>query len=169
MNSFRRMAWARHSENVELQRYLRNTKWVKDSASPAEMKKFQSYVDFFKQYLGQYNFDYLMIAAQAYQESQLDQNKKNPSGAVGIMQVIPKYAAAAAISVPNVSSAQNNIEAGVKMLNNISDKYFSDGTLDLSTARSSPLQAITPDRTVSSGSVRKQKTRDWTPTYGSGM
>ena len=130
MNSFRRMAWARHSENVELQRYLRNTKWVKDSASPAEMKKFQSYVDFFKQYSGQYNFDYLMIAAQAYQESQLDQNKKNPSGAVGIMQVIPKYAAAAPISVPNVSSAQNNIEAGVKMLNNISDKYFSDGTLD---------------------------------------
>ena len=116
--------------NVELQRYLRDTKWVKNSTSAAEMAKFQSNVAFFKQYSAQYNFDYLMIAAQAYQESQLDQNKKNPSGAIGIMQVIPKFAAAPPISVPNVTSAQTNIEAGVKMLNNISDKYFNDGSLD---------------------------------------
>lgn len=59
--------------NVELQRYLRNTKWVKNSTSTAEMQKFQTNLDFFKKYSGQYNFDYLMIAAQAYQESQLDQ------------------------------------------------------------------------------------------------
>jgi membrane-bound lytic murein transglycosylase MltF len=116
--------------NVELQRYLRNTKWVKDSTSAAELAKFQSNVAFFKQYSAQYNFDYLMIAAQAYQESQLDQNKRNPSGAIGIMQVIPKFAAAPPISVPNVTTAQTNIEAGVKMLNNISDKYFNDGSLD---------------------------------------
>jgi membrane-bound lytic murein transglycosylase MltF len=116
--------------NIQLQRYLRNTKWVKDSTSSAELQKFQSYVDYFKEYSGHYNFDYLMIAAQAYQESQLDQSKKNPSGAVGIMQVIPKYAAAPPISIRNVTTAQSNIEAGVKMLNNISDKYFSDGTLD---------------------------------------
>jgi membrane-bound lytic murein transglycosylase MltF len=116
--------------NVELQRYLQNTKWVKNSTSAAEMQKFQANVDFFKKYSGQYNFDYLMIAAQAYQESQLDQNKRNPSGAVGIMQVIPKYAAASPIDVPNVATAQTNIEAGVKMLNDISNKYFNDGTLD---------------------------------------
>ena len=116
--------------NVELQRYLRNTKWVKDSTSAAEIAKFQTYLAFFKQYSAQYNFDYLMIAAQAYQESQLDQSKRNPSGAVGIMQVIPKFAAAPPISVPNVTTAQSNIEAGVKMLNNISDRYFNDGSLD---------------------------------------
>jgi membrane-bound lytic murein transglycosylase MltF len=116
--------------NTVLQRYLRNTKWVKDSTSTAERQKFQTNVDFFKKYSGQYNFDYLMIAAQAYQESQMDQSKKNPSGAVGIMQVIPKYAAASPINIPNVTTAQNNIEAGVKMLNNISDNYFDDGTLD---------------------------------------
>ena len=39
-----------------------------------------------------------MIAAQGYQESLLDQSKKNPSGAVGIMQVIPKNAAASPIN-----------------------------------------------------------------------
>ena len=48
-----------------------------------------------------------MIAAQGYQESLLDQSKKNPSGAVGIMQVIPKYAAASPINIPNVGTADN--------------------------------------------------------------
>ena len=116
--------------NVVLQRYLRDTKWVKNSTSAEEIAKFRANVGFFKQYAGQYNFDYLMIAAQGYQESQLDQSKRNPSGAVGIMQVIPKFAAAPPISVPNVTSAQANIEAGVKMLKHISERYFSDGSLD---------------------------------------
>jgi membrane-bound lytic murein transglycosylase MltF len=112
--------------NVVLQRYLRDTKWVKNSTSAAEITKFRANVGFFKQYAGQYNFDYLMIA----RVSQLDQSKRNPSGAIGIMQVIPKFAAAPPISVPNVTSAQANIEAGVKMLKHISERYFSDGSLD---------------------------------------
>jgi membrane-bound lytic murein transglycosylase MltF len=116
--------------NTLLRRYLQNTKWVKDSTSPQEMKKFADMVALFQKYAGEYNFDYLMIAAQGYQESLLDQNKRNPSGAVGIMQVIPKNAAASPINVPNVTTAQNNIEAGVKMLRNIEDQYFNDPALD---------------------------------------
>jgi membrane-bound lytic murein transglycosylase MltF len=49
---------------------------------------------------------------------------------VGIMQVIPKNAAASPIEVPNVTTAENNIEAGVKMLRNIEDKYFNDPKID---------------------------------------
>jgi membrane-bound lytic murein transglycosylase MltF len=113
-----------------LRRYLQNTKWVKDSTSAEEMKKFQSNLELFQKYAGEYNFDYLMIAAQGYQESLLDQSKKNPSGAVGIMQVIPKYAAASPINVPNVTKADGNIQAGVKMLRNIEDTYFNDPKID---------------------------------------
>jgi membrane-bound lytic murein transglycosylase MltF len=113
-----------------LRRYLQNTKWVKDSTSAEEMKKFQSNLELFKKYAGEYNFDYLMIAAQGYQESLLDQSKKNPSGAVGIMQVIPKYAAASPINVSNVTQADGNIQAGVKMLRNIADTYFNDPKID---------------------------------------
>ena len=58
------------------------------------MEKFQEYVEFFKKYASEYDFDYLMLAAQGYQESMLDQNCSSHRGAVGIMQVIPKYAAA---------------------------------------------------------------------------
>jgi membrane-bound lytic murein transglycosylase MltF len=71
-----------------------------------------------------------MIAAQAYQESLLDQSKKSRVGAVGIMQVIPKFAAAKPISVPDVSTADKNILAGVRMLRNIADTYFSDPGID---------------------------------------
>jgi len=116
--------------NTLLRRYLQNTKWVKDSTSAGEMKKFQNNVALFKKYAGEYGFDYLMIAAQGYQESLLDQSKRNPSGAVGIMQVIPKYAAANPINVPNVMTADGNIQAGVKMLRDIDDTYFNDPNID---------------------------------------
>jgi membrane-bound lytic murein transglycosylase MltF len=116
--------------NTLLRRYLQNTKWIKNSTSADEMKKFASYVEYFKKYSGEYNFDYLMIAAQAYQESLLDQSKKSRVGAVGIMQVIPKFAAAKPISVPDVSTADKNILAGVRMLRNIADTYFYDPGID---------------------------------------
>lgn len=112
--------------NTLVRRYLQNTKWIKDSTSPDEMKKFEEMSALFKQYSGQYGFDYLMMMAQGYQESQLDQGARNPSGAVGIMQVIPKYAAANPINIKNVQVAQGNIEAGVKMLRQIEDQYFND-------------------------------------------
>ena len=94
------------------------------------MKKFQTNLELFQKYSGEYSFDYLMIAAQGYQESLLDQSKRNPSGAVGIMQVIPKNAAASPISIPNVATADGNIHAGVKMLRNIADTYFNDPKID---------------------------------------
>jgi membrane-bound lytic murein transglycosylase MltF len=116
--------------NTLLRRYLQSTKWIKNSTSPAEMKKYEQTVAFFKKYASEYDFDALMIAAQAYQESLLDQSKRNPSGAVGIMQVIPKYAAASPINIPNVGTAETNIEAGVKMLRSIEDTYFNDPKID---------------------------------------
>lgn len=116
--------------NTMLRRYLQNTKWIKNSTSSEEIKKFNANVEFFKQYAAEYNFDYLMLAAQGYQESLLDQSKKSHVGAVGIMQVIPKYAAAKPIGVTNVNVAEGNIHAGVKMLRNIADTYFNDPGID---------------------------------------
>jgi membrane-bound lytic murein transglycosylase MltF len=116
--------------NTLLRRYLQNTKWVTNSTTTEEMKKFQAYVRYFQKYAAQYDFDYLMLVAQGYQESLLDQSRKNPSGAVGIMQVMPKLAAAPPINVPDVENAENNIQAGAKMLNQIAETYFNDGKLD---------------------------------------
>jgi membrane-bound lytic murein transglycosylase MltF len=46
------------------------------------------------------------------------------------MQVIPKFAAASPINVPDVETAEPNIHAGAKMLRQISDTYFNDSKLD---------------------------------------
>jgi membrane-bound lytic murein transglycosylase MltF len=116
--------------NTVLRRYLQNTKYVKNSTNKAELEKFRNYVAYFKKYGEQYDFDYLMLAAQGYQESLLDQSRRSTSGAVGIMQVIPKYAAAKPINIKDVSNAQNNIQAGAKMLRHIQDTYFNDSDLD---------------------------------------
>lgn len=116
--------------NTLLRRYLQNTKWIKNSTSESEMKKFETMAASFKKYSGEYNFDYVMLAAQGYQESMLDQSRRNPSGAVGVMQVIPKYAAAKPISIPDVTTAEENIHAGAKMLRNVADTYFNDPKID---------------------------------------
>ena len=94
---------------------------MKDATSSEDRKKFEEYVHFFQKYAAEYNFDCLMLVAQGYQESGLNQELKNPSGATGIMQVIPKYAAAAPIDVPDVAIAENKIHAGAKMMRNIAD------------------------------------------------
>ena len=110
---------------IMAQRYL-SVKAIKHSTSQQELLKFRSYVKYFKKYSDQYDFDYLMIAAQAYQESMLRQELVSPRGAVGIMQVMPRYAAARPINIPNVRNAEQNIRAGTKMLAHITDTYFND-------------------------------------------
>jgi membrane-bound lytic murein transglycosylase MltF len=116
--------------NILLNRYLQNTHWVKDATSTEELKKFQAYARYFQKYGAEYDFDYLMLVAQGYEESGLDQSLRNPSSAMGIMQVIPQYAAAPPISIPNVEIAEDNIHAGAKMMRNIADNYFNDPKLD---------------------------------------
>ena len=75
--------------NTIERRYLENVKYAKNAAADAERKKLQAVVELFKKYGAQYNLDYLLMAAQGYQESTLDQNVKSPVGAIGVMQVMP--------------------------------------------------------------------------------
>ncbi len=116
--------------NTLWRRYLQSDQWVKNPTSAEEMKKFEQTVAFFKEYASQYGFDYLMVVAQGYQESMLNQAARSPGGAVGIMQVKPSTAAAPPISIPNIGTAENNIHAGVKLLNSIATNYFSDPKID---------------------------------------
>jgi membrane-bound lytic murein transglycosylase MltF len=113
-----------------LRRYLQNTKWITNSTSKQEMEKFTTTMAIFQKYATQYGFDYLMLEAQGYQESMLNQNQRSPRGAVGIMQVMPKYAAAPPINIYNVGNADGNIHAAVKMLRNFADTYFNDQNID---------------------------------------
>jgi membrane-bound lytic murein transglycosylase MltF len=107
-------------------KYIENKRFIKNATSQEEIRKFQSLVAYFKKYGAEYNFDYLMLAAQGYQESMLQQNRVSPRGAVGVMQVLPQYAAANPINIPNVRDPEANIHAGAKMLAQITKTYFND-------------------------------------------
>jgi membrane-bound lytic murein transglycosylase MltF len=116
--------------NILLKRYLKSTDYIKNSTSGAEIEKFRQTIDYFKKYSDQYGFDYLMIAAQAYQESQIDQSKKSPAGAIGVMQLLPSTAADKNVNIPDIHDMQNNIHAGTKYLRFIADRYFTDDGID---------------------------------------
>jgi membrane-bound lytic murein transglycosylase MltF len=112
--------------NMLFMKYLKDVKYVKDALSEKELKKYNDTVEIFKRYAGDYNFDYLMIAAQAYQESGLDHTLKSKAGAVGIMQVLPSTAADPNINIPEIQKLENNVHAGVKYLRFLVDQYFKD-------------------------------------------
>jgi membrane-bound lytic murein transglycosylase MltF len=116
--------------NILFKRYLKNTKYVKNSLSEKELKKYKSMVKLFKTYAGEYGFNYLMISAQAYQESGLDHSKRSPSGAVGVMQILPTTAKDPNINIPDIEKLENNIHAGTKYLRFIIDRYYKDEPMD---------------------------------------
>jgi membrane-bound lytic murein transglycosylase MltF len=116
--------------NILFKRYLQNTKYVKNSMSEKELKKYNSMVQLFKKYAGEYNFNSLMIAAQAYQESGLDNSRRSHAGAVGVMQLLPTTAADPNVSIANIEKLENNIHAGTKYLRFIIDRYYKDEPMD---------------------------------------
>jgi membrane-bound lytic murein transglycosylase MltF len=109
-------------------RYLVSTKYLKTAASEAERKKFQALVALFRKYGERYKLDYLLMAAQGYQESQLDQNAKSEVGAIGVMQVMP--ATGAELKVGDIRKAEANIHAGIKYMRLTEDAFFNDEAID---------------------------------------
>jgi membrane-bound lytic murein transglycosylase MltF len=114
--------------NEILRRYLKSTRYVKNATSSEEMKKFQEVVQFFRKYSDKYSLDWLLMAAQGYQESRLDQNVKSPVGAIGIMQVMP--ATGKELDVGDITLTDSNIHAGVKYIRFMIDQYFKDESMD---------------------------------------
>jgi len=109
-------------------RYLQSTKYVKNAASDAERKKFLATVRLFQKYGDQYKFDFLMMAAQGYQESRLDQDAKSHVGAVGVMQLMPETGKEQ--KVGDIKQLEPNIHAGVKYMRFVRDEFFEDQPMD---------------------------------------
>jgi membrane-bound lytic murein transglycosylase MltF len=117
--------------NLILQRYFKDTKWAKNATAEEDLRRYRDVVAFFRKYGDQYDFPWLLVAAQAYQESQIDQSRKSSVGAVGVMQIKPSTAEGDPINIRGVDkSAEKNIEAGVKYLRFIADRYFNDAPMD---------------------------------------
>ena len=116
--------------NMLFNRYLKDTKYVENALHPAEMERFRDAIAFIKKYSERYEFDYLIIGALAYQESRIDQSKRSPAGAVGVMQLLPSTAADKNVGIDDIEKLEPNIHAGVKYLDFLHDRYFKDADMD---------------------------------------
>jgi membrane-bound lytic murein transglycosylase MltF len=116
--------------NILNNRYLKSTSWIKKVSPERRMRLLREVMPHFKTYSGKYDFDWLLIAAQGYQESGFEQSKRSPVGAVGIMQVMPDTAKDPVVGIPNIHESEANIHAGIKYLHFLRERYFNDPAID---------------------------------------
>jgi len=114
--------------NVTLQRYLQETRWAKNAISAGELQKFNTLVSLFQKYGEQYRINWLLMAAQGYQESELDQTRRSGVGAIGVMQLMP--ATGKAMQVGDITQLDANIHGGVKYVRFMVDTYYKDEPMD---------------------------------------
>ncbi len=113
--------------NILRNTYYKSDKMLKRAYAPADVERFQKLVEIFRKHGGTYSFDYLMLMAQGYQESQLDQSRRSPRGAVGVMQLLPSTAADKSVGIKGIDKDQDrNVEAGSKYLRHLVDVYIND-------------------------------------------
>jgi membrane-bound lytic murein transglycosylase MltF len=110
--------------NQKIQSYLKQTKFVKSATSGEDLKAFLALLSQFKKYGDEYHLDWLMMIAQGYQESRLNQNVKSHVGAVGVMQVMP--ATGKELAVGDIHQVESNIHAGIKYMRYMIDQYYKD-------------------------------------------
>lgn len=111
-----------------IKKYTGSPRIVKPATSAAEIKKFNATVAFFRKYGAQYDMDYLLMMAQGYQESLLDQSAVSPVGAIGVMQVMP--ATGQEMDTGDITKLEPNIHAGIKYMNVMRNQFFADQPMD---------------------------------------
>ena len=111
-----------------LRRYLQSTQFVKSASADAARARFVALVALFRKYGARYNLDWMMMAAQGFQESGLNQSARSAVGAIGVMQVMP--ATGKELNVGDIEQVEPNIQAGVKYIRNLIDRNFANENMD---------------------------------------
>ena len=114
--------------NYLRQQQFKRVKALRNAGADADAKRFDEMRVLFEKYGQRYNFDPLMLAAQGYQESQLNQQAKSHVGAIGVMQVMP--ATGAELKVGDIRVTEANIHAGTKYMDQLMTRYFKDADFD---------------------------------------
>ena len=113
---------------VTFREYMKSGSVLRNAADPAELRKFEQLVASFRRYGDQYSLDWMLMAAQGYQESRLNQNVRSAVGAIGVMQVMPDTGNA--LDVGDIRKTEPNIHAGVKYIRLLIDRNYSDAGID---------------------------------------
>ena len=117
--------------NMLYDKWLKNKERLRNAQTPEALSDLNHFRTLFEKYGTTYSLDWLLLSAQAFQESQLKQETVSHAGAVGLMQVLPSTAAKPPINIPEIKkSADNNVHAGVKYMRYLIDHYFSGEQMD---------------------------------------
>jgi len=113
---------------ARIKEYASRVSQLRDPTGSSDWKRFEAMLQLFRKYGERYAFDPLMLAAQGYQESALDQRARSRSGAVGVMQLLPSTGRS--LQVGDIHLLEPNIHGGAKYLDQIMARYFSGAHLD---------------------------------------
>ena len=112
----------------ETRSYLAKLKQLHAATQGADLQRFRATIEIFRQYAGQYGFDTLLLVAQGYQESRLDQRARSRVGAVGLMQLMPQTGHA--LGVGDIHQAEPNVHGGAKYMAQLMDDNFKNVPFD---------------------------------------
>jgi membrane-bound lytic murein transglycosylase MltF len=116
--------------NMLYNKYVKNAVLPRNTYSKRTLSKVNVLEATFLKYGKQYELDWLLLIAQGYQESGLNQGLVSHRGAVGIMQIMPETAAGSPCFIKEVYKLENNVHAGSKYMRFLIDRYFSDPEIE---------------------------------------
>jgi membrane-bound lytic murein transglycosylase MltF len=109
-------------------KYTGSTYMLKQAVSPESMKRFEQMAQMFHKYSDKYGTDYLLMMAEGFQESGLNQQVKSPVGAIGVMQLMPDTGKE--MNVGDITQEEANIHAGIKYFNVTMKRLYGDEPMD---------------------------------------
>lgn len=113
--------------NVLFQRYYGRDARLTNPLGEAELGRLRQLEPIFRRHAERYGFDWLAIAAQAYAESGLRQDRRSRNGAIGVMQLLPRTAAAEPVGIADIGTPDANVEAGVRYMAHLRDLFSQQG------------------------------------------
>jgi len=122
VNDFIEKEYRGHTYNVLYSKYLSRPKNRKaETRLLAQLDKLSPYDEIVKVNAEQHSFDWRLIVAQMYQESQFDPAAVSYAGAEGLMQLMP--ATAEELGVDDLYDPTSNINAGVRYMKILRDQF----------------------------------------------
>ncbi|MDB9752007.1 transporter substrate-binding domain-containing protein [Gammaproteobacteria bacterium] len=122
LNDFLNIQFRNEKYNVLHAKYFeqpQSEKYV--NARLTKITSLSPYDDMTQKYSAEYGFDWRLITALMFQESQFDPKANSYAGAQGLMQMIP--ATAEFMGVSNLNNPKSSIDGGVRYLNYLRSRF----------------------------------------------
>lgn len=121
-------SWLAKTTTINLSDRLFSKYWDKNpyfSSKNIQIPKgsISPYDQFFKKYAPKIGWDWRLIAAVAYAESEFNKNAKSWAGARGLMQLMPQTGYEFGLNADNFTNPESNISAGVEYIKSLNMIY----------------------------------------------